>query len=176
MTVLVLAARVFLAAWFAASVAHKLRDTAGFVTTVDQYRLLPRMLAAPAAFAITGAEVLAIGGLLWLPSALGPVVAVLLLGLFALAMAINLLRGRREIACGCSLGTAADTIGWGLVARNGLLAVVALAGAAGRVWPTGALDWVDGLGAGVAVFCLVRVMTSLFDLRALARSLQARSH
>ena len=176
MIALALASRVFLAVSFGVGAAEKLRDPAIFVRAVGQYRLLPPALARPAAYALIAAEVLVAGGLLWLPGAWGPLAAIALLGLFALAMAVNLLRGRRQIACGCSYGAKAETIGWGLVARNGLLAAVALTGLAASGWPQTGLEWVDGLGAGLALYALGQVAPALRDLRAAARALRARSH
>ena len=52
-------------------------------------------------------------------------VAVLLFGVYALAMVINLWRGRHDIDCGCQLGSAPQQISYALVVRNLLLILAA---------------------------------------------------
>jgi len=57
------------------------------------------------------------------------VVAAALFALYALAMSVNLLRGRSDVDCGCGGPYAArQTISWSLVIRNLVLTVVALTG------------------------------------------------
>ncbi len=51
-----------------------------------------------------------------------------LFAVFAVAIAINLYRGRSNIACGCFAAADADEISWSLVLRNALLAVIGLIG------------------------------------------------
>jgi hypothetical protein len=51
---------------------------------------------------------------------LGSYAALAMLVCFTFAIAINLVRGRRDIACGCG-GGAGQTISWALVLRNALL-------------------------------------------------------
>ena len=92
---------------------------------IANYRLLPRWMAWPAAALLPPMEmVLAV----LLPSAqLSPwpsVAAMLLLTLFAIAMAINITRGRDHIDCGCGESFLRQTLNWALVARNGLLVLL----------------------------------------------------
>ena len=125
-----LALRAALALLLASAALAKLRDFGDFAAAVAGYRLLPRRLAAPAAAIFVAAELaLALG--LWLPalrvaSALG---AALLLSLYGVAIALNLVRGRRDIDCGCGGPLARQSLSEGLVLRNLLLAGLALVAA-----------------------------------------------
>jgi Methylamine utilisation protein MauE len=109
---------------------HKTRSLAGFAAVLADYRLLPPILVAPAARLLPLAEAaLAIG---WLSGRARTFVAVLtagLIALYAVAIAVNLLRGRVHISCGCGLGGgsgAEQTLSWNLVLRNVLLVGLSL--------------------------------------------------
>ena len=125
---------------FAASAAHKLRGPRLFAAQLAEYRLLPAVASLPATLALAGAE-LAVAVALATPAAAraGAGAGLLLLALYSGAVAINLLRGRHAIDCGC--GFAPRPLGAGLLARNALLAAAALA----ATLPTlpRALGWVD---------------------------------
>ncbi|WP_454915177.1 MauE/DoxX family redox-associated membrane protein [Xanthobacter sediminis] len=130
---------------------HKAAAWTEFRQTVADYALVPERLVPAAAGALLAAELCAIGLLLAPPlRAIGGMLAAALLALYGLAMAVNLLRGRTAIDCGC--GGAGQPISWGLVARNGVLAALALLAAQ----PAGALG-VGGLFAA-AGFTLMGVL------------------
>lgn len=116
---------------FAAAAVHKLRDRAGFRATLADYRLLPEAALAPASGALIALEA-GLAAALWVPAS-GPAAAVAAAGVlvvYAGAIAANLVRGRRHVACGC-LGPAAEQpLHGGLLARNGVLAAAALASTA----------------------------------------------
>jgi hypothetical protein len=121
---LALALLLVSAAW------HKLAARAEFVAVLRGYELLPAPLLRPVAALIPLAEVVLAAA--WLTGAARGLVAITTAGLllaYAAAIAINLHRGRAEIACGCGLGGLADASqrlsGW-LVARNILLAGLAV--------------------------------------------------
>ncbi|MBW2726382.1 MAG: methylamine utilization protein MauE, partial [Deltaproteobacteria bacterium] len=85
----------------------------------------------------------------------GAAMAALLLGVYSAAIAVNLVRGRRGIDCGC-LGPAADqSISPALLGRNAIL----VAGALAAMLPAGhrSLHWVDSLTfvAGLATLSLL---------------------
>lgn len=148
---LALAGALVLAVVFGTAGPPKLAARDAFAGVVANYRLLPEALVMPAALALPCLEILVAAGLL-VPAArsTAAVAACLLLLLFAGAMAINLLRGRSGIDCGCAMGRLRERIGWPLVARNLLLAAVALALAAGV--PTGrAVGWLDAVTVVAAV-------------------------
>ncbi len=136
--------RVALAAMFAAAALHKMRDLASFAATLRNYRLLPDALAAIASPALPATELLLAVGLLALPSSRPVAVgALLLLGLYSAAIAVNLLRGRRDIDCGCLGPGHRQPLSEWLLVRN---AAAALAAAALLV-PGNArnLGWLDAL-------------------------------
>jgi uncharacterized membrane protein YphA (DoxX/SURF4 family) len=150
---LLLVVRFALGALFVSSALHKLRDVVTFERTLGAYRLVPQRLVRPLARAVPALEAaIGLGALLQYAPAYGLAMAVL--GGYAAAMAINLLRGRRTIDCGC--GGDRQPISWALVVRNGVLvatAALALQPAASR-----ALGWVDA----VTVVCGVLVCALLY--------------
>jgi hypothetical protein len=122
---IVLAARLLLGLVFVLAGVAKLRDRPGFRRAVDRYHVLPGWLVGPFAMILPWAEVaagVALAAGVAAPLAAG-VVTALLIG-FAMAMAVNLVRGR-DIECGCAGTTGGRTISWWLVARNAALAVPA---------------------------------------------------
>lgn len=100
----------------------KLTDRAMFERTLVAYSLIPRRLQRHAAGWIPSVE-LAIGIALFvgLFVAQMAVMAALLIATFALAVAINVKRGR-DIDCGCSFGSLSQRkVGWRLVFGDLLL-------------------------------------------------------
>jgi hypothetical protein len=131
---------------------------------VANYRLLPRMMVVPAAALLPPLE-MAVGLLLQSAMALPwtLLAAALLLALFAVAMAINLRRGRGFIDCGCGQSFLKQTLSWSLVARNAVLAALLLPSLA----PIGPLPMsaaLTGVGAGVAFFLLYLLFNTLSGL------------
>ena len=114
---------------------HKFASLPAFRAVLRDYRLLPDALVAPAAWTIPSAELLI--AVAWLatwgggvPAAVAAVATAALLAGYTLAIAINLVRGRRDVSCGCGLtGGDREYLSWGLVLRNVLLLVLALAAA-----------------------------------------------
>src|SRR5690242_16014905 len=97
---IVLAGRILGALVFAAAVLGKLRHRQEFVGVVANYRLVPDQAVAAVAWSIMVAEILIVLSLgTGLAQTAGAVVAMLMLGLFAAAIAINIQRGRRHIDC-----------------------------------------------------------------------------
>lgn len=121
-----LAARFLLGLVFLSASVAKLLEPGDFGLAVSRYELvserrsaqiarwLPRVELATALTLLVGVA---------LPLAAG--LAALLLGGFAGAIAVNLLRGRR-IDCGCHTSTAPQEIGWRLVTRDVGLALLAV--------------------------------------------------
>lgn len=111
---------------------HKLSANAAFRAALAEYQLIPVAMLPLAAWLLPCCELLlAVAWLAGHATAAAPLTA-LLLAVYALAMALNLLRGRVYIGCGCSLGgsPASDTpLSWWLVVRNLLLSGLALLGA-----------------------------------------------
>ncbi len=144
---------------------QKLRDMDGFAMAVEQYRLLPAAWAPPAAWALLLAE--AGAGLLLLPlatRALGAALALAVLAAVTLAVAVNLLRGRRAIDCGCGGPEGGQHLSWGLVLRNGMLCLAAALSRAAEA--PRELVWLDGL-------TVVAGTLALYGLYAAANQLMA---
>lgn len=114
---------------FARALLHKLSDLTGFRATLAEYRLLPQGSDGAAAMALIAAEGLTLATLL-LPVArpLGHLAAAGLLVIYGTAMAVNLLRGRTRIDCGC--GGSGQALSWTLVGRNAVLTAATLAATA----------------------------------------------
>ena len=109
---------------------HKLTALEKFRATLSAYEVLPLALIAPASILVPSIEVLL--GVAWL-LALQPVFVALasavLLSAYTSAIAINLLRGRVHIDCGCGMASSAGSdqqLSWGLVLRNLVLIIAAL--------------------------------------------------
>jgi uncharacterized membrane protein len=150
-----LALVTFAAAW------HKLAEPDAFLSAVAAYGLLPSATVTAAARILPGMEI-AFGAGILLPAtrafALTGLMGLLLL--YALAMAINLARGRRDIDCGC--GGKSQPVSWALVVRNLVLCAAALF--ASQPALERPMDWVDAttLILGVlAFFSLYRMADEL---------------
>lgn len=117
-------AAAFTALVFARAAWHKIADFTAFTGFVADYRIVPESQVRTASMALVAAEV-AIPVTLLIPGLqpVGAALAVLLLGLYAAAMGINILRGRTSIECGC--GGAATLLSPTLLVRNGVLALIA---------------------------------------------------
>lgn len=109
---------------FASAAQHKRQDPKRFAAQLDAYALVPTAWLNPVARTLPWLE-LAVALLLLLPASrpAAGLLAGAVLTVYALAMLLNLWRGRSEIDCGCGAG-AQPLSGW-LVLRN-----VCLAGAA----------------------------------------------
>jgi hypothetical protein len=136
---------------------HKLSEPNMFLSALAAYRLLPQGLLDVAARGIPLLEI-ALGAGLLVPAtrSVALVGVALLMLVYALAIGINLARGRSYIDCGC--GGAAHPLSWGLVVRNGVLAAAALA-ASGATMDR-PLDWLDAVTVvlGVLAFFVTYLM------------------
>jgi hypothetical protein len=152
---------------FAAAAVHKLRDVDGFRRALEGYELLPPLWAVPAGAALIAVE-LSIALALWLPalSTFAAVAAATLLGLYAAAIAVNLLRGRRDIECGCFGPARRRPISAMLVVRNALLAAAAL-GAAAPAEPRPLL-WIDLVTIAAGVLGVALLYLAIDGLLALS--------
>ena len=129
--------------------AAKLMAHDEFQGVVTSYRLLPSAMVPAFAGLLPLAELAAgIGVILPATRSSGAALACALLVMFALAMAINLARGRTEIDCGCFKSGFRQTISGWLVGRNLVLA----AGAA--------LLWLPAGGRATASFDVFLVIAS----------------
>lgn len=136
--------RLFLGALLALAVVRKIARPLHFEDAVRAYALLPEALVRPAVYAVVLAEGLALALLATSAWPLGMRVSAILLAGYAVAMGINLLRGR-DHDCGCGELTERQSLHPAYPLRN--LALAALAVEAARVGPAltpvdrGALHW-----------------------------------
>lgn len=145
--------RVVLSTVLLRAAVHKLRDLSGFRSTLANYRLLPKIWVTPVSVLLVLAEAGVAVGLWWAGT-----FAILAAGLFLIyggAILVNLLRGRRDVDCGCAGPAARQKLGAGLVVRNAVLVVVAaslLLPAMSRplLW----VDFVTIIGGGGALVLL----------------------
>ncbi len=121
---------------FLSTSSHKIREFAQFRVVLAGYQLFPGVLVAPAACSIVAVELILT--LLWFSAlytplfvAVSAILSAVLLTLYGMAIAINLIRGRVHISCGCGVPGANNTdqpLSSGILVRNSVLALVALAG------------------------------------------------
>ena len=158
--------------WLAAA-SHKLRDPERFRDAITGYQLVPAQ-AVRAASALVVALELALGLALLLPgSGAAPALATgALLAFYAVAIAVNLMRGRRAIDCGC--GARPQPLGEGLVVRNaGLVGVALLAALPGN---GRSLVWLDGAtiaGGAAALAALYAAVDASIGSRVRAQRVHA---
>jgi uncharacterized membrane protein YphA (DoxX/SURF4 family) len=159
--------RVSLALLFTFSAWHKLRDLAGFRETLRDYRLLPDLLVSSTAGIVVAIEALTSLALCTPAAAsMGAAMAASMLVVYSTAIAVNLVRGRRSIDCGC-LGPASDqSISPALLSRNAIL----VAGALAAMLPAGhrSLHWVDSLTFIAGLGCLFMLFIAANQLLAIA--------
>ena len=167
--ILVVAARTFGVLLFGASAMSKALHFDGFVNAITGYGLLPARSHRLVAAAIIACEaatamLLAAGPFV----RLGALAAIVMLALFAAAMALALWRDRGDIDCGCFFGGGGSTRidGW-LIGRNLFFAAI-LAPAA--LWPlqpgsADAMIILDGVGFACACFLLGELLGQLVKVR-----------
>ena len=165
MTEISIAIRALVGLIFLTAAWGKLRHRLEFEGVVANYRLLPDWAVAPFALVLPPVEAV-VGALL--PTGLLPPwtegAAAALLALFAVAMAINIKRGRTHIDCGCFQSALKQTLGWTLVARNAVLVLAVGASAL----PSGEIpSWgrAEGLLAGAVMFILLQSLTVFWSVR-----------
>ena len=161
----VIAIRTVTGLVFIHAAAGKMRNWPAFQGVIANYRLLPGGLVLPVTYVLPPLE-LVLGAVLLtgIVSPWAQIAAALLLSVFAVAMGINLLRGRRHIDCGCFQSALRQTLRWSLVARNGVMvlllaAAVAMSGANADWWML-----MNGALAGGALFIVVQCLNMLWAI------------
>jgi len=153
---------------FLLAAVHKLAEFQKFRATFSAYEILPGALIAPVAILIPAIEALL--GAAWLLSIQPVIVAIASAGMLATytsAIAINLMRGRIHIDCGCSMGASAgrdQQLSWGLVARNALLVAAALTATLPATERTvGVLDYMTLVAGLLAIVLLYGAANQLLN-------------
>jgi hypothetical protein len=156
-----LAIRVLAALVFLTAAYGKLQHWNAFLGVIANYRLLPEALVAPVAVMLPPVEAV-IGAMLLLDVPFWPeVLAAGLLMLFALAMGINILRGRRHIDCGCFQSALKQTLSWTLVLRNIALSLLLGAALLAAPVPPDAFVILNGCLVGGVLFVILQSVTLL---------------
>lgn len=139
---------------------HKVADFGTFTGYVADYQLLPEALVEPAAKALAAIEFLAVVLLVY-PATVraGAPLAVALFGLYGLAMAVNIGRGRTRIECGC--GGPAQRLSPALLVRNVLLAAIAVLPAVFAASPLGLAEAAVAVTAGLLTWFVYSVIEQL---------------
>lgn len=141
----------------------KVRDRARMIRVVRGYKVLPDGVAAVVGSALPYVEILlGIALILGIVPALTGSLSALLFAAFFVGLTINLIRGRRELDCGCfAFGGGTDEIehiGWWHSTRA---ATLAIAGSAVALAPS--ITVVERItGAGVGVFAVTVVCVGLY--------------
>jgi len=146
---------------FIRALLHKLGDGLAFRADLANYRIVPERWVPLVAMLLPALEGVAVVALaLPLPSTrrVGSVLAACLLAVYALAIAVNLWRGRVAIDCGC--GGGGQGISWLHVARNGLLLGLCALAAAGEAGP---LPGVASVFVAVACVGVLWLLLLVFD-------------
>lgn len=158
---------------------HKAAAHNTFRAVLADYQLLPAALIPLLAILMPLVE--AAMGVTWLAGFATETVAVVtaaLLLVYAVAIAINLLRGRVHITCGCGFGGPSDDdepLSWWLVGRNLLLiALASLCATPSSARDLGAYDWLTVAGAMLAAILLYLASSQLLRNRAAIRSWRIR--
>ena len=167
-----LAIRCAMALVFLSAASGKFRHWVALRGVIDNFRLLPAW-SVPIAAAILPPFEAAVGMMLLLPSnprwpptaRLTEIPAMALLMLFAMAMGINLARGRLEIDCGCFQGALRQRISGWLVARNCLyVTLLGVAYSSPPNIPEPALV-LNGVLAGIGLFIAAQCLELTKSLR-----------
>jgi Methylamine utilisation protein MauE len=153
------AASVAIGLIFLVAGIDKLRHRAVLPGVIANYRLVPAALVTPVAWLLPVVEIIVAAGLL-VGSRAAAIGAIVLLLVFAAAMAINIQRGRRHIDCGCGQAALRQTLGWGLVGRNLLLALALAARLPATVDLDGAAIAIAAL-AGFTMFLLMQMFNAI---------------
>jgi uncharacterized membrane protein YphA (DoxX/SURF4 family) len=160
-----LAIRTLISVVLLAAAYGKLRHGGPFQGVVANYRLLPDAMVAPAAYLIPPVELLlGVTLLLGLAYPWPELSTAGLLLVFALAMGINLRRGRHHIDCGCFQSALKQTLSWTLVMRNVVLALLLGAAALSNAVPVDPLTLVNGYLAGGVLFIILHTLGILWSI------------
>ena len=159
-----------MAALLLSAAAHKLSDFAAFRRILGDYEVLPERFVAPSARVVVVLEISL--GVAWLVQVMPAVFitgTVLLLACYTCAIALNLVRGRVHISCGCG-GNDGQPVSVWMLPRNLLL--IAAAGFAGLPAGERAMGLVDGVTAAATLLILVLIDLAVSQLLANAAAIR----
>jgi hypothetical protein len=153
---------------------HKLLDRIAFRETLHDYQILPEAAVGPAAAMVPAVE-RAAWVLLVVPGTreIGASIAAMLLSGYAIAIGLNLARGRTDIDCGCSWGGGTQPISAWLIGRNALLiAIAAVAATPSSARTLGVIDGLVILAAASFALLIYHAADRLIANQALLSAMQ----
>jgi len=170
--IVVLIANYCVALLFLLACYGKLSAFAVFRATLAEYELMPASVTGLCASIVIGLELaIGIGALVPSTASIAMVAAAALLLGYACAIGINLVRGRRDIDCGCTGPATRQLLSGWLVLRNIGLAVLAMVGAA--VPGIRVLHAADLVLVGLAMFGAMSLYAAINQLMVNAPRLDA---
>jgi len=132
---------------------HKWWARREFQAILAAYRLLPAPAVRPVGYLLGMLEIATALGLLSTAVRYASAVASALFLTYAVALAINLRRGRRDLDCGCGFARNRRPIGGWMLVRNALLA--GAAGIAAGAWSPRTLSGIDWMTVAGGVLAAV---------------------
>jgi hypothetical protein len=169
------AVQVAMGLMFVTAGAQKLVHWHEFKGVVAAYRLVDAWWSVAIAATIAPLEVLlGAASIVGVGMPFTAVAMAAMLAIFAVAMAINIRRGRTAIDCGCFRTALRQPLEWRLVGRNVVCALAVLAASAVPFVPD-ATTWLLALPAGLALFCLYLALNGVWAIDASRRVLFGRS-
>ena len=146
-------AQLFLSVLFLGTGVHKLLYWKHFYASLLNYRLLPVWLSGIAAVLLCLSELSIAIGLFFIQTQIGAACAAMfVLGIYLVSMAINIMRGRKHIDCGCSFNARTAPLSMEHLERNILL--IFFAGLLLLPKTERTLHWFDIVNTVAAVTCL----------------------
>ena len=136
-----------------------------FKGIVHAYELLPNWAAPVVAGGVLVAELLTGVALIAARTPVAALVGAGLFAVFATAMAVNILRGRTSLDCGC-FQSAKQPLEWRLVVRNLVCAGAVIAASELSLDLADSARWMHALPAGVALFAIYFALNAVWALDA----------
>lgn len=170
LSIAALAGRICAGLVFAVAALDKMLHWRVLEGVIGNYRLLPSFLVKPAAYILPPVELMVaaalLSGVVMMPAVAA---AIALLLLFALAMAVNIARGRTYIDCGCQQSFLRQTLKPALVTRNLILAALLGVSLLPLSLPSSGAGAV-GIAAGMALFLFYLIANTVIALPVLGES------
>lgn len=157
--------QICLALVFATGLMHKLRQPRLFIAQLEAYKLLPSPFVAAFGGVLMLCEGLAVAILLTNANSF-LALPIALLALYTSAISINLLRGHRDIDCGCGGNNDSQSLNAWLVVRN----LILLAAASTLLLPVAERDlfWTDYISIIASGLCFMILYATANQLSATA--------
>ena len=155
----VLTIHYFLALLLLASGLHKARDWERIHGVITAYQVVPVVLERTMLWLVIGVEIATGAGLaLGVKSRIPSFGAAIVFAAYFAVIALNLLRGRRGVDCGCSFSRRTTPLSGLHLVRGALLLMLAVVGASVELKTT--IGWPNALQIAAAVVCLALIYLS----------------